>query len=90
MEQILREQILELTKLLELKDKRIKELEALISIPGITFPVIPNVGKNEYTFDAPESPEQVTIYSPVKFTATAQAPSEVCYSKFPACNCSDE
>lgn len=35
MEQILREQIVELMKLLELKDMRIKELEALRTIPQI-------------------------------------------------------
>lgn len=33
-EQLLREQIVELTKLLELKDQRIKELEALRNVPG--------------------------------------------------------
>jgi hypothetical protein len=39
-EQLLREQVVELTKLLELKDARIRELEALRSIPGnIIFPV---------------------------------------------------
>jgi hypothetical protein len=38
-EQLLREQVVELTKLLELKDARIRELEALRSIPGnIIFP----------------------------------------------------
>jgi hypothetical protein len=33
-EQILREQVIELTRLLELKDQRIKELEALRTVPG--------------------------------------------------------
>lgn len=37
-DQILREQIVELTKLLELKDLRIKELEALRSIPNVVLP----------------------------------------------------
>lgn len=37
-EQILREQIVELTKLLELKDMRIKELEALRTIPTVYTP----------------------------------------------------
>lgn len=39
-EQLLREQIVELTKLLELKDMRIKELEALRSIPTVFAPFI--------------------------------------------------
>lgn len=37
-EQILREQIVELIKLLELKDMRIKELEALRTFPNIVAP----------------------------------------------------
>lgn len=39
-EQILREQIVELTKLLELKDMRIKELEALRTIPTVYNPFV--------------------------------------------------
>jgi hypothetical protein len=42
-EQILREQIIELTKLLELKDARIKELEVLMTMP---FSLVPTVSSN--------------------------------------------
>lgn len=44
-EQLLREQIIELTKLLELKDMRIKELEALRTIPH----VVSAWNSNQYT-----------------------------------------
>jgi hypothetical protein len=44
-EQILREQIIELTKLLELKDMRIRELEALRTIPSIVNPYLKAAGE---------------------------------------------
>jgi hypothetical protein len=46
-EHLLREQIVELTKLLELKDLRIKELEALRSIPSLILNTEP---KKELNF----------------------------------------